>query len=130
MDGIFKLLANSFLLKLIYPFLIVAVGYGVSAYFRLGWLESKVVGLQEKNYELQVHLANCLEVNEIATGQIRFSEEQCRRLIKYVENQPKPKPSTDDDSDLDDLVNRLLRGQTPGGTKTGTDGKSPGSSAP
>ena len=129
MDGIFKLLANSFLLKLIYPILIVAVSYGTWGYFRIGWLESKVEALKEEHYQMQVHLANCLEVNDIATGQIKFAEEQCRRLIKYEENKPKSKPSAPDDSDVDDLVDRLL-GKTPAGAKTQPDGKGDGSKGP
>lgn len=128
MDGIFKLLANSFLLKLIYPFLIVAVSYGISSYFRLGWLQSKVEKLQKANYELQVELSVCMNIVDGATGQIQLAEEQCRRLLKYVENQPKARPSTDDDSDIDGLVDRL-RGKTPG-TKNDANGKGPGSAAP
>ena len=128
MQSLFGLLTNTLLLKFLYPVAIGAVVYGVTAYFRIGHMESKIDNLKKQNYALQVDLTNCLEVVDGATGQIRLAEEQCRRLLQYEQNKPQPRPSAADDSDIDDLINRLL-GQTPGG-KADAAGKGPGPARP
>lgn len=131
MDSIFKLFAHSVVLKILYPVALAAIIYSGVSYFRIGSLEGKVESLQQEKAKCETQLSIYSAMVDGASDQIRLAEEQCRRLLEYERNKPVPKhnPNMDDDSDVDDLVRRLLGTTDPRG-KTDAPGKSSGSKSP
>jgi hypothetical protein len=85
-------------------------------------LKSKMVNFQKENAGLKVQLSAYIAMTEGAADQIKLAEEQCRRLLQYEENKPKPRPYSGDDNDLDDLIKRLL--SDPAGGAADAPGKS------
>jgi hypothetical protein len=97
--------------------IVVIVGLGGTCsalYIDTHRLKSKMVDFQKENAALKVQISTYIAMTEGAADQIKLAQEQCRRLMEYEENKPKPRPYSGDDDDIDALVQRLLDDPTRG----------------
>jgi hypothetical protein len=91
-------------------------------------LKATTVDLQKANTALRAQISMYVIMVEGAADQIQLAEEQCRRLLQYEENKPKPRPASNGDDDLDDIISRL-RG-FPAGSSTNAPSKGPSTPIP
>lgn len=113
MDFFFSLLKNKILLSILYPAFVLLLGWAGYSYVKIWTLESRAGELVKQNASLMSKLAAHETVSEDSLNAIKLIEQQCEERIKNATTQPKLAPSRDDDSDIDDLVQRLLNQANP-----------------